>query len=340
MRVSVVATGIHTQAGARPIPSPMTAPIPAIQRPSTIIPPRAPAMPPMTAPDATVDAPGDATVDATGNAAGDDMSADTTADAIGDDMSGENLTQATKTTAETTAETATETAPETAPFFGFARKTNVETPSPLEISAETSDADGEDAQAENTGTDDSGELQLDITDAVAKEMVSEAINEALNEVEAEIEAKVDAKMAADAEAKDAEEPTDLAERADDGKTIATPMVADRAADLVAPRPSFIPAPAAAIPDEDNVPEAIEPPIAQPRLIKRLKGLWSTKPGEENAETKAAPALTETPAEKSNSILDLPRADMVQEGRERNPQASLDAVDDDLDIPAFLRRQAN
>jgi len=332
MRVSVVATGIHTQAGARPIPSPMTAPIPPIQRPSTIIPPRAPAMPPMTAPDATVDATVDATGDATGDAAGDGMSADTTADAIGDDMSGENLTQATETTAET--------ATETAPFFGFARKTNVETPSPIEISAETSDADGEDAQAETTGTDDSGELQLDITDAVAKEMVSEAINEALNEVEAEIEAKVDAKMAADAEAKDAEEPTDLAERADDGKTIATPMVADRAADLVAPRPSFIPAPAAAIPDEDNVPEAIEPPIAQPRLIKRLKGLWSTKPGEENAETKAAPALTETPVEKSNSILDLPRADMVQEGRERNPQASLDAVDDDLDIPAFLRRQAN
>ncbi|MDA7598788.1 cell division protein FtsZ [Alphaproteobacteria bacterium] len=319
MRVSVVATGIHTQAGARPIPSPMTAPIPAVQRPSTIIPPRAPSMPPMTTPDATVDAAGDETGDTIG---------DTTTDAIGDDLSGGNLTDTT------------EKATEMAPIFGFARKANVETPSPVEISAETSDADMDDAQAENTGTNDTGELQLDITDAVAKEMVSEAINEALNEVEAEIEAKVDAKIAADAEAKGAEETKDLAGGADDGKTISTPMVADRASDLVAPRPSFIPAPAAAIPDEDNVPEAIEPPIAQPRLIKRLKGLWSTKPGEENAEPKAAPAITETPAEKSNSILDLPRADMVQEGRDSNPQASLDAVDDDLDIPAFLRRQAN
>jgi len=32
--------------------------------------------------------------------------------------------------------------------------------------------------------------------------------------------------------------------------------------------------------------------------------------------------------------------MVQEGRESSAQSRLDTGDDDLDIPAFLRRQAN
>ena len=104
-----------------------------------------------------------------------------------------------------------------------------------------------------------------------------------------------------------------------------------------------------------MPEAAEPPVAQPRLIKRLKGLWSTKPGEEESTSDTetgsasgsvsagiAPRLSPSSpaAEKPASILDLPRSDMVQEGRESTGQSRLDTGDDDLDIPAFLRRQAN
>ena len=69
-------------------------------------------------------------------------------------------------------------------------------------------------------------------------------------------------------------------------------------------------------------------------------------------TVEASEKSSTPAEKSSSILDLPRGDMVQHGDDerattsRTPdlasstQGSLDNGGDDLDIPAFLRRQAN
>jgi hypothetical protein len=62
--------------------------------------------------------------------------------------------------------------------------------------------------------------------------------------------------------------------------------------------------------------------------------------------------TGTPAERTSSILDLPRGDMVQHGNDDSATASskpesasgtqgtLDNAGDDLDIPAFLRRQAN
>ena len=62
--------------------------------------------------------------------------------------------------------------------------------------------------------------------------------------------------------------------------------------------------------------------------------------------------TSTPAERTSSILDLPRGDMVQHGNDDSATASskpesasgtqgtFDNAGDDLDIPAFLRRQAN
>ncbi|MDA0959497.1 MAG: cell division protein FtsZ [Proteobacteria bacterium] len=114
-----------------------------------------------------------------------------------------------------------------------------------------------------------------------------------------------------------------------------------------PRARFIPAAAIAMPDEDSVAEAVETPVARSAsLINKISGLWSSKPVSKPAEavqkTQSEPSL-ETSAPKSEvavSILDLPRADAVNKGVATAAPAAPNADEDDLDIPAFLRRQAN
>ncbi|MDA0358033.1 MAG: cell division protein FtsZ [Proteobacteria bacterium] len=113
------------------------------------------------------------------------------------------------------------------------------------------------------------------------------------------------------------------------------------------RARFIPAAAIAMPDEDSVAEAVETPVARSAsLINKISGLWSSKPVSKPAEavqkTQSEPSL-ETSAPKSEvavSILDLPRADAVNKGVATAAPAAPNADEDDLDIPAFLRRQAN
>ena len=79
---------------------------------------------------------------------------------------------------------------------------------------------------------------------------------------------------------------------------------------------------------------------QDKLINKISGLWTAKPQDEAAarrepEVEAAPAETAGPA-----ILDLPRADAMSRMPETPAAATLDSQSDDLEIPAFLRRQAN
>jgi len=114
-----------------------------------------------------------------------------------------------------------------------------------------------------------------------------------------------------------------------------------------PRARFIPAAAIAMPDEDSVAEAVETPVARSAsLINKISGLWSSKPVSKPAEavqkTQSEPSL-ETSAPKSEvavSILDLSRADAVNKAVATAAPAAPNADEDDLDIPAFLRRQAN
>lgn len=167
----------------------------------------------------------------------------------------------------------------------------------------------------------------------------------------------------------------------------TPLVADKADDLLLPKAlpkqkSFIPPAAAKMPEEVSVPTTSEAPTSRPSLINKISGLWSNKPentsagkiAATNAETDAdnvVPSLSlggtksaisssagddakgEQPAspaaERTSSILDLPRGDLVQHGSDdtlsqrgltTDAQGTLDGAGDDLDIPAFLRRQAN
>ena len=293
MRVSVVATGIHSEAGARGIPtSAMTTPA----RASTIIPAR-PAAPVAAAPvTAAVDREEITATTVDNDTADADMPTMPTIPAMG-------------SVGETVSETS---ADDSAPTEAASVTDDAEPAPMMEVDSDT-----------ETTADQDGE-QLDIADAVAAATAEESVAE----TESESEPTLGGMFAPQLDATPHQATSDQ-----------TPLVADRAEDLVAKAPAFVPAPMATMPDADMVPAAEETPVAQPRLIKRLKGLWSTKPGDE-AVTETAKAPAADTAEAGPSILDLPRADMVQQGRDSKPQQTLDATDDDLDIPAFLRRQAN
>ena len=57
-----------------------------------------------------------------------------------------------------------------------------------------------------------------------------------------------------------------------------------------------------------------------------------------AASRKEPALSE--AQPTASILDLSRSDVVKTEPNEPAKANLEMSDDELDIPAFLRRQAN
>jgi cell division protein FtsZ len=114
-----------------------------------------------------------------------------------------------------------------------------------------------------------------------------------------------------------------------------------------PRAEFIPAAPTKMPDEESVDMAAQTPVTRPSsLINRISGLWSSKPesrpAELNDQSRSEPALDEAAAKEqiAVSILDLSRSDMVGKATERAPAKAPNAEEDDLDIPAFLRRQAN
>jgi cell division protein FtsZ len=113
------------------------------------------------------------------------------------------------------------------------------------------------------------------------------------------------------------------------------------------RTKFIPAAPTNMPDEESVGVAAQTPVTRPSsLINRISGLWSSKPENKTAESsdqsRSKPALDESAAKEqiAVSILDLSRPDMVGKASETASAKAPNADEDDLDIPAFLRRQAN
>ena len=99
----------------------------------------------------------------------------------------------------------------------------------------------------------------------------------------------------------------------------------------APREPFIPAAAQQTEDEQSVPET--DPAPKGSLMQRISGLWS-----QSAETPPA-----KPEPRAADVLDLPRVDMNPNGQTSlamEPETAGDDSTEELDIPAFLRRQAN
>ena len=114
---------------------------------------------------------------------------------------------------------------------------------------------------------------------------------------------------------------------------------DKADANMGPRIGFIPAQTTSLPDADSVPEAIETPAKRPSsLINKISGLWSSKPSAATPASRQEPAIGES--QPTASVLDLSRSDVVASEAPEHAKANFEVSDDELDIPAFLRRQAN
>ena len=122
------------------------------------------------------------------------------------------------------------------------------------------------------------------------------------------------------------------------------------------RPAYIPAASKDVGIDDEVVGVASEATTRPGLLDRLSGIWSSKPIDGPAATqssvtkrqdkldeKTEPVLSRTdvtlPNVEEPVIMDLPAVDVVQPSLPVTT-ANPDDEDDDLDIPAFLRRQAN
>ena len=111
--------------------------------------------------------------------------------------------------------------------------------------------------------------------------------------------------------------------------------------------NFIPEATTRIPDEETVADAAETTVRRPSsLINRISSLWTNKP--DNEQTRLVKAnsddsFLDEAASKDQiavSILDLPRSAVANQDGETGPKSPPNLDDNELDIPAFLRRQAN
>ena len=122
------------------------------------------------------------------------------------------------------------------------------------------------------------------------------------------------------------------------------------------RPTYIPAASKDVGTDDEVAGAAAEAKTRPGLLNRFTGIWSSKPVDSPEDTqpsttqrqdkfaeKTEPILSRTdvtlPNVEEPVIMDLPAVDVVQPSLPVTT-ANPDDEDDDLDIPAFLRRQAN
>jgi len=202
----------------------------------------------------------------------------------------------------------------------------VDSPDTADAEADVTTADsGTDNTAEHRDLSDNAD-QLDIDDAIAKSAIADAPDETGSQ-------QADSSVTTDT---DHNAPLAAQTDNDTKSDTATPETTEVAA---APRVGFIPAQTTALPDADAVPVAMETPAKRPAsLINKISGLWSTKPDAAEPASRKEPAIGE--AQPSASILDLSRSDVVHSDVNDTDKAKLEVSDDELDIPAFLRRQAN
>jgi hypothetical protein len=200
----------------------------------------------------------------------------------------------------------------------------------------------------------------DVATAISNEIAGDAIEAALATVEADDDRQLDideaiaattadktAAVTADSTpANPAPESTAQTATADlpmvgDAPTMPLTAATDRQGEA---RPAFIPDAPAPLPEEETVATTDAAPAQRPTsLINKISGLWSSKP----TSNKPAPTQRSEPAidEATNkeqiaiSILDLSRPGDAAGPIGKPTGAPLESSEDDLDIPAFLRRQA-
>jgi cell division protein FtsZ len=222
---------------------------------------------------------------------------------------------------------------------------SLEDSKPLDASAPStvsaSETDGTAETADRQDSTEAEETQLELTDAVEAAKADDP--------EAKAEAAKDVAMQDTADL-----PTGEAAAGETAKTDTASLTSrlmprfelqsdakEKAAET--PRKTFIPAAPTAMPDEASVPKATETPAPRSTsIIKQISELWSSKPSSTDSQKRSEPnvATKDTADDKTSSVLDLPQSAVVKPASDPAPAAQLDQPDDELDIPAFLRRQVN
>jgi cell division protein FtsZ len=190
-----------------------------------------------------------------------------------------------------------------------------------------------------------GETVNMLDSQLSNELASEAIAKVINTAE-DIGQQMDINDAINAATQGSAASIDSNTPATFGNAPKVPLtIANESAE--APRAKFIPAAPTNMPDEESVDVTAQTLVTRPSsLINRISGLWSSKPESKPAEpsdqSRSEPALDEAAAKEqiAVSILDLSRSEMVGKALETAPSKAPNGDEDDLDIPAFLRRQAN
>ena len=228
--------------------------------------------------------------------------------------------------------------------FEPATATMAETPADDQTMVTSSDLATAATMANNTADILDSQLSNELASEAIAEVINTAddtglqmdINDAINAAKQDT-ARVDLGTAASI---DSEAPSALG----DAPTMPLTIANDEAP---AARAKFIPAAPTNMPDEESVDMAAQTPVTRPSsLINRISGLWSSKPESKPAESSdqspSERALDEASAKEkiAVSIFDLSRSDIVGKPSETATAKAPNADEDDLDIPAFLRRQAN
>ena len=216
---------------------------------------------------------------------------------------------------------------------------NIATSLTMPASIEEAAAEAE-AEAE-LSDDEPTERQESLTTVSETETPSEN-----TEADGSFEAQIDLDdVVAEAEAADAPMSEDIEEDTSDAPIlrIEDPAVATTKPNL------FIPDETVDLDSDISLPDAasLAPAAKQASLITRLSGLWAPKP--EDTQT-SEDAKSTTSNVKSASLMDLPRspassdsnisAQPNQASLNISPASAADTDENELEIPAFLRRQAN
>ena len=376
MRVSIVATGIEAVAGAdaRPMPSPATLSSSGnVSRTSTIISPAAASPVDTSATDAAKPSvlTADTNVTAKSTESASDNGADNNAD--GDSDSDDIASSASRTlptmpampsaptaSADDRVETKADADMTTAsppepirsagsidgnapyePGFVATKKTSrlaflstgkpaPRTPAPADAAMPifsdkpTAAPDGSANSSDATTDATTDDRQMSLDEAITRERAA---------------ASLATNLGASASTLEAAPATISAPEAPVSKPATASMVGDRPADVAtARRVAFVPPAPAPLPEAESVPASN---VGRTSLINKISGLWTSKSQDEADTDRREPAVeTSAPVDNTPSILDLPRADAITHLAEPKPKPSLETAGDDLEIPAFLRRQAN
>ena len=167
---------------------------------------------------------------------------------------------------------------------------------------------------------------------------AEEISAASDDPQLDLEGAVAAMERAEEETS-ADEPLILETIIDE--TVSDEAIADEAAASAEDKPAFIPPAPLAVEPEASLETAAPVERSRPTLMRKLSGLWATSKEDDTQEAKSdeAPAVDEAKADEP-MVLDLNRNDALQDSLPIGTNTASDSQDDELDIPAFLRRQAN